>query len=322
MYVLTRLVIGAQPKIKIDATRYAALKDALEIQGVALEIEEKFNLVMANYEEFEHEILTVTLAYMVRTNPTWGGMFSDRLLLNRRIVNLLSTGKLYVDQVKNSVKKSSKQIGCTREQSEAVFSEQQEKASGYRIMVALRNHFQHCSLAILSISYPSSVEIKTEAERKDEPLWSFRLGLTLDMEALRKDRYLRETLKELESLQPNQNDIILFIRQYVEGLGHAQNQLRKLIEPAVDKADAASDAALTEWQTVSPNATGLVASNFCDGSTAEEHVVVTNNLKKKRVELVAAHNSFTNLSRRFVSGVRPRDAYPPFRRETDSDDNG
>ena len=105
---------------------------------------------------------------MVRTNPTWGGLFSDRLLLNRRIVNLLNTGKLYVNQVKNSVKKSATQIGCTREQSEEVFSEQQEKAPGYRIVAALRNHFQHRSLAILSISYPSSIEIKTEAEREDE----------------------------------------------------------------------------------------------------------------------------------------------------------
>ena len=156
MYVLTRWALGNQPKIEIGAAQYAALKDALEIQGVALEIEERFNLVMTNYEEFEREILTTTLAYMVRTNPTWGGMFSDRLLLNRRIVNLLNTGKLYVDQVKNSVNKSAAQIGCTREQSEAVFSEQQEKAPGYRIVAALRHHFQHRSLAILNISGASS----------------------------------------------------------------------------------------------------------------------------------------------------------------------
>ena len=308
--MLTRWASGNQPKIEIDAAQYAASKDALEIQGVALEIEEKFNLVMANYEEFEREILTITLAYMVRTNPIWGGMFSDRLLLNRRIVNLLNTGKLYVDQVKNSVNKSATQIGCPREQSEAVFSEQQEKAPGYRIVAALRHHFQHRSLAILNISYPSSIEIKTEAEREDEPLWSFGLGLELDMAALRKDRRFRGALKELESLQPNQNDIILLIRQYVEGLGHAQNQLRKLIELAVDKADATSNAALTEWQAAGHSTTGLVASNFCDGSTAEEHVVVTDNLKKTRMEMEAAHNSFTNLSRRFVSSVRPHDAYP------------
>ena len=310
MYVLTRPTLGAQPEIEIDATRHNALKAALEIQGVALEIEERFNLVMASYEEFEREILTITLAHMVRISPTWGGMFSDLLLLNRRVVNLLNTGKLYVDQVGHSVNKYSKQVGCTLEKVKEVFSEQSNKAPGYRIAPALRNHFQHRSLALLSISYPSSIETKTEAEGEYDPLWSFGLGLKLDMEALRKDRGFRKAREELESLQPAQKDPILLIRQYVEGLGHAQNQLRKLIELAVDKADATSDAALTEWQAAGHNTTGLVAANSGDGSTAEERVIVTDNLKKKRVEMVAAHSLFTNLSRRFVSGIRPHDAYP------------
>lgn len=149
------------------------------------------------------------------------------------------------------------------------------------------------------------------------------MDLKLDIKALREDKSFKiKILEELESLPPTQNDIIFFVRQYVEGLGHAQNQLRKLIELAVDKADATSGAGLAEWRTASPVDTGLVAANLHDDSTAEEHVVVTDDLKKKRVELEAAHNSFTNLSRRFVSSVRPRGAYPPFRRETDSDDTG
>ena len=37
MYMLTGGALGNQPKIEINAAQYAALKDALEIQGVALE---------------------------------------------------------------------------------------------------------------------------------------------------------------------------------------------------------------------------------------------------------------------------------------------
>ena len=309
MYVLTGWPPGDQPKIKIDADRYGALKDALAVQHVALELEEKYHLVIENYEEFEREIFALTLAYMVRNNLTWSSMSDARLLLSRRIVNLLATCRLYVDQAKHSV--SSSQLGgCTLEQAEALFSEQYDKIAGYRIMEALRNHIQHRSLAISGISYPGHIESGTT----DEPLWSFRLDLKLDIKVLREDESFKiEILEELESLPPTQNDIILFIRQYVEGLGHAQNQLRKLIEPAVDRADAVIDAALTKAAAAGRSTTGLVASNLCDGSTAEEHVVVTDNLKTKRVELVAAHNSFTNLSRRFVSSVRPHGAYPPCR---------
>ena len=184
-------------------------------------------------------------------------------------------------------------------------------------MKALRNHVQHRSLAISGISYLFSIERGTE----DEPLWSFTLSLALDIEALHEDRKVDpETLEELKSLPPTRKDIVLFVRQYVECLGYARNQLRKLIEPAVNKADAASDAALTKWRDAGHSAAGLVAANLCDDSTVEKHIVVTGNMKEKRVELVAAHSSFANLSRRFVSSVRPRDAYLPFHQETDGDD--
>ena len=176
-------------------------------------------------------------------------------------------------------------------------------------MEALRNHVQHHSLAIGEISYPSKIETGTE----DDPLFSFGLNLKLDIGALHEDKSFKiNTLKELESLPPNRNDFILFVRQYVEGLGHAQDQLRKLIKPAVDKADAVIDAALMEWQTAGHDAIGLAAANLRDDLTAKEHIAITGNWKEKRVELVDAHSSFVNFSRRFVSNVRPRDTYPPF----------
>lgn len=89
--------------------------------------------MIENYEEFEREIFALTLAYMVRNNLTWSSMSDAKLLLSRRIVNLLATCRLYVDQAKHSV--SSSQLGdCTPEQAAALFSEQYDKTVGYRIM--------------------------------------------------------------------------------------------------------------------------------------------------------------------------------------------
>ena len=310
MCVLTMWKLGNQPEIEIDATRYAALKDALKIQIVALEIEEKFDLVIANYEEFERDIFTTTWGHMVSHSPTWGSMSSARLLLNRRIANLLNICRLYVNQVTHSVGRSSTHVGWTLAQAKAVFSEQYDKSLGYRIMEDLRNHVQHCGLPVKRIVYPSSIERGAE----DEPLWSFTFSPELDIEALRNDdSFKRKTLHELESLPDSQNDTILFIRQYIEGLGHAQVGLRELIAPAVDKAAAAFHSALTEWKAAGHDARGLIAAKHRHDSIAEEPVFVTEDLKKKRDELVALRSGFANLSRRFVSSVRPRDAYPSFR---------
>ena len=309
MYALTRLTLGNPLKIEIDANRYAALKDAMRIQIVALEIEEKFDLLMRNYEEFEGEIIKLTLAHMVRAYPTWSSMSSARHLLVRRLVNLLSTSRLYIDHIKHAVSSSSKDLRCTQLQAEKAFCKQYDKSFGYRIMEALRNHIQHRSVAIKAISYPGQIEEKEEGG----PLWNFRLNLMLDMESLRRDTHFKKrVLRELESLAPEQRDPILFVRQYVEGLGHVQEQLRGLIQSAVDDADKAVDKAVTDWKFAGHDPVGLSAVKFREDSTVGERVYILYNTKEKRAKLATENDSFSNLSRRFVSSARKRDAYPAF----------
>ncbi|MDE0075422.1 MAG: hypothetical protein OXR82_12400 [Gammaproteobacteria bacterium] len=311
MYVLTRRVLGKQPKISIDARRYAALSEAMRIQRAALEIEEKFDLVVANYEELEREILTLTLTHAVRDDFTWASMSSDRLLLGRRLVNLLTTCRLYVDQVTHSVSRSAT-TGCTREQAERVFRDQYDGNLAYRIMDALRNHVQHRSLAIVGITYGCS----RAREEATQSLLEFTLSLTLNLEALREDRRFKQrTLEELENLPQKRRDVILFVRQYLESLGRAQEQLRELLATAVERADADVHSALAEWKTVSDTSTGLVALKRCDRPSSDEYVAVTGNLRARREELVASNRSLANLASSFISSARPRDAYPSWDQE-------
>ena len=307
MYVLTRRVLGTQPEIAIDASRYAALSEAMRVQRAALDIEEKYDLVVTNYEELERDILTLTLTHAVRDNPTWASMSSDRLLLGRRLVNLLATCRLYVDQVAHSVSRSPTSIGCTHIQAKQVFNDQYDRNLAYRIMEALRNHVQHRSLAITGIAYGCS----RERDDATQSLVGFTLSLTLDLEALREDgTFKTPTLEELESLPQERQDVILFVRQYVESLGRAQERLRELLATAVERADADVHSALTEWKTVSDTSTGLVALKHHNGSSWDEYVAVTGNLRQRREELVASNRSLANLASSFVSNARPRDAYP------------
>lgn len=307
MYVLTRRVLAIQPEIAIDASRYAALSEAVIIQRAALAIEEKFDLVVANYEEMERDILTLTLTHAVRDDFTLASMSSDRLLLGRRLVNLLTTCRLYIDQVTHSVSRSSTSLGCTAKRAKAVFSEQFDRNLAYRIMDALRNHVQHRTLAIAGLTYGR----KREREDATPSLVEFTLSLTLDLEALRQDgKFKTETLKELEALPQERQDVILFVRQYVESLGRAQERLREMLATAVERADAEVRSALSEWRTVSDTSTGLVAMRRGEDSSADEHVPVTGNLRETREALVAANRSLANLASSFVSSARPRDAYP------------
>jgi len=306
VYVLTRRVLGRPPEVAIDAGRYAALNEAMGIQRAALEIEEKFDLVVANYEELEREILTLTLTHAVRGESAWATMSSARLLLARRLVNLLTTCRLYVDQVTHSVSRSPTP-GCTRDQAEKVFSDQYDGNPAYRIMDALRNHVQHRTLAIAEMSYGC----RREREVATHALLEFTLSLTLDLEALRDDRaFKKATLEELEALPKERQDLILLVRQYIESLGRAQERLRELLAPAVKRADGDVHWALTQWQTVSDSTTGIVAVRRHEDSSWVEYVAVTGKSKERREALVASNRSLGDLASSFVSGARPRDAYP------------
>ena len=286
MYVLTRRVLARQPEIAIDARRYVALSEATKIQRAALEIEEKFDLVVANYEELEREILTLTLTHAVRGDSALASMSSARLLLARRLVNLLTTCRLYYDQVMHSVSRSPAQLGCTREQANEVFSDQYDGNLAYRIMEALRNHIQHRTLAIAEMRYGC----RREREEATHSLVEFTSSLTLDLEALRADgTFKKSTLEELEAVPRERQDLILFVRQYVESLGRAQERLRELLAPAVERADADVHSALTEWETVSDANTGLVALKRHDGSNSHEYVAVTGNLRERSWSPRIAH---------------------------------
>ena len=312
MYVLTQRVLETRPEIAISGRRYAALCEAVRIQRTALEIEEKFDLVVANYEELEREILNLTLTYAVRDNPTWASMSSDRLLLGRRFVNLLTTCRLYVDQVGYSVSRSATLIACTPAQAKQVFGDQYDSNLAYRIMEALRNHVQHRSLAIAGMAYGCG----REREDATHSLLEFTLSLTLDLESLREDGVFKKaTLEELEKLPQERRDLILFVRQYVESLGRAHERLRELLANAVEQADADVQSAIAEWKTVSDRSTGLVALKRRVGSSADDYVAVTDNPRERREALVASNRSLANLASSFVSNARPRGAYPSLDQE-------
>jgi len=65
-YLLRKDVLGKVPEIEITAEEYAEFEKARNILSNALAIEEKYEIVIANYLDFEKQILDATASYMVR----------------------------------------------------------------------------------------------------------------------------------------------------------------------------------------------------------------------------------------------------------------
>ena len=56
-YVLTIHALGKYPEIELDRDKYESLKKSRGILSEAIAMEEKYEILISNYLEFEEEIL-------------------------------------------------------------------------------------------------------------------------------------------------------------------------------------------------------------------------------------------------------------------------
>lgn len=152
---LRQNVIGQVPELPISNEQYEAVADARSILASAFAIEESYDLLIGNYVEVEQELLTATAINAVRDLNGYHDFFELRSTINRRVVNLLTATRLYLDQTPQRLS------GCaaTPEDARAEFKQRTrdhyDATFGYRFLEALRNHVQHCGLAVHRLSLNS-----------------------------------------------------------------------------------------------------------------------------------------------------------------------
>ena len=97
-YSITTIVAGAPGFVDIDEAEYKRIKSAITNLFEMLFFEEKLDLVMENFHEYEVELLTIASREMVFNDDDYFSMSRERNTVSRRIVNLLSACRMYLDQ--------------------------------------------------------------------------------------------------------------------------------------------------------------------------------------------------------------------------------
>ena len=92
-YGLARLVFGSPKFIKLSKQEYEDIKDSRNILLESLFIEQKFDLLIDDYLEFETELLEIGARELVRGSGDWTEFQDQRNHMNRRVVNLLSAAR-------------------------------------------------------------------------------------------------------------------------------------------------------------------------------------------------------------------------------------
>ena len=188
---------------------------------VALRIERGFDQVVENYFEFEQELLKASLGHMLFMDHSWATFIRKGLTLSRRIMNTLSAGGVYFDQLEL------KEYPTLAEKLSRIKRGVQDKAD-YRMGRSIRNFMVHRDFDPHQVTWRMKNNSVGDVARL-----AYSLGISIEGERLRNDRRNRSVLPDTEG----KVDVVKAIRRYVEVLGALNQQVRDLLKPDLDQAE-------------------------------------------------------------------------------------
>ena len=301
-YGITILALGSWPFIEISAEEFEQAKRAKEKLITFLGIEEKLDILLENYVEYEKHLIDLTLRQVVFSDLLLSSGMTDKQHLTRRLANLLSAARLYADQAKHDLSAIYERNSAQQELLRQALSREYDNRFGYRVMEALRNYMQHRSLPVKKLSYSSKWE-----EVDSEQMLRCSAEVYLDVIDLREDsKFKSNVLSELEK-RGKEVEITPLVRQYIEGIGCAHEELRSNTKQDIDAwARTVSDLIDRVRDPLNGDLTGLgiVAE---DERRYVETVHISEEPKERLDYLARKNSSFTKLSYRYASGYHGRE---------------
>ena len=243
-YFLKLAGLGSFPIHDIDKHVFDEIKYARTVLNNSLEIEARFDLLISNYLELENELLTHAANAMVRSEYEYADAYRVQLSFNRRLVNLLSTSRMYVDHLNQFVIVK----GLPREDAQSKFkqflSREYDDKLEYRFMDQLRNHVQHRGLPVHWIQYNHSSENENHKSNRFVSMeMAFRKADLGD-----KHKFKKSVYKEIADVV----DLKLSARVFVESLGKVHGKVRKLMKGTIEEAKSVYEKAIKSYNEIQP----------------------------------------------------------------------
>jgi len=297
-YGITRLAAGQHPFVPISQEEFTRIKKAKACYLVALGIEEKLDLLLENYIEFEEGLLSLSLRRGIFRDLDWDGLMDDIQVTNRRLANLLMSVRLYTDQVKRNAAALFGRNGQTTVAILEALAEQRRTCFGFRMLEELRDHIQHRDLPVRHLTYlmgPSGKETSRTFRHRIRP--------ALQVAALKEDpQFDRAVLRTLEE-KGTTVALTPFVREGIEAVCRIHERLRELAAPDIETwCGILQDVLARGREALGEDLTALGVVAEDDEEHCFESEQVFDDLLQRRIALLRKNRGLSNLSLRFVSG--------------------
>lgn len=294
-YGITRSVLSCNNFIEILQADYEQTQKAKQNLVEVLDIEEKYNFIIENYKEFEQELLNIGVDQMLFFEHDWSSFIGKIHLINRRLINLLTACRLYLDQTQHALS----QIFTDKSQLENFrksTNEEFDNNLGYRLLEKLRNYTQHKSLPIYKLN------LNRSRIDKDSDIFSkYTIIPYIEVARLKEDSIFKKIIAELEPLG-DYLDIKPFLRIYVECLSRIQDNLREnLSQNLREWEDNILKIRKTYQDKFTDDLLGLSIVKIDEDESIIESVDIFDEMIKRRNWFVQKNRLLTNLGSRIIT---------------------
>ena len=281
--------------VEITEEDFAQLRSAKQNLVILQSVEDKLAILLANYAEWETTLLVETVNNVVFQESGWSDAVELVYTLNRRLVNLLTACRLYIDHVKHDL---NSMYGAESEIGSHIIKEmrrQYDGRLGYRVMEALRNYVQHRGLPIDSVQH-------LLGRAHGAPGYAANIVTPfLNTRRIREDGGFKSAVLNELSAIGEKVDLKPLVRDYIEGLEEVHRFLRNRIKDDADGWEATLGSAMERHRRPNEALPSLFVVQVDDADETIEEVQVFESILTRRQKLEQRIPLYGNLSKQIVT---------------------
>lgn len=218
--------------ISLSDIEFKELKSANANLVEALFVEQKMDIVIETYLEWENAILASSARHMVQWDFSYFSALSQRDLFSRRIMALLTACRGYLDHTAHHISNIYGNGSCISTKFKKWKTEQYDSRLGYRVMEELRDYVQHRGWPLHAVSHGGQ-----RLEFDYGTRLRFSTGTVLRVTALKKDSKFKKSILDELGQRGDQIELQLCVREYIAGLSVVHQKLRDQLKPDVTQWD-------------------------------------------------------------------------------------
>ncbi|MGV8942362.1 MAG: hypothetical protein ACOH1P_12650 [Lysobacter sp.] len=274
--------LGRFEKLPITSTAYETLRNARDYLSDLLKFEQAYAVLLINYKSLERAGQEVVLHNMTSTEFSYESVFDWELNINAKIINLLSSARLYLDTAPKLLSRALPDQEESQLFIKEFFSKEYDASFEYRFAEALRNYVQHYGMPIHTFSQNS------KWLEDDRRVLEFSVDFITTKSVLEADgKFKKSVLDET----PDSVSLKHTFREYMSRLSVAHCNARNSRESLATSARSLLSAQIEEYRSIS----GTTALGLCCFKGHERFNLMLD-WDDVRLGLVKRNKSLSNLA--------------------------